>query len=147
MEPDNHTHLPEEPSFVADRKAVAGRYDLILRPRRDRYRLYLGAVLLVAAAATTVWLVWGAIACHASGPAAAQEVRQIEPDRYVRLGSRSVLAMVLCAGVLLCATRPIRRGRSDYARLAAVEVAATGLLLAAVVLTYWLAWCPLTFLK
>jgi len=119
-------------------------WDGATRRPRYRYRLIAGLVLLVCAAGATGWTAGGAIGDR---PSDRDTVQLVEPAKHVRLGGRSIVAIVLCAGVIACATRPLHRGRKDWARLAIVEVLVSGALLAAVGLIYWIFWCPLSFLK
>lgn|GEM_PF-6002404 len=115
-----------------------------VRKPRYRYRLIAGLVLLACAAVFTAWAAVGAIGAR---PSRSGGVRLVEPAKYVRSGGRSIAAIVLCAGVIACATRPLRRGRQDWARLALAEIFVSGALLAVVGLLYWVYWCPLSFLK
>ena len=146
---DSHTEADEPGTHDPNDLRIAranrvGNHRPVGRAPRYRHRLGLGLGLLVLAAASTVWTVWGAVAAVAVED---DGTRLVDPYEYVRLGVRSILVVVLCAAVIFCATHPIRRGRKDFARLAIAEIAASGLLLLGVMVTYWLSWSPLTFLN
>jgi len=114
------------------------------RQPRYRYRLATGLVLLAAAFGAAAWAFIAA--ASANLPAAPGD----EPPGLVdciRLGYLSFTVIVLAAGAMLCAMRPMRRARADFAKLAAGEMAAAGLLVAAVLTAYWLWWSPVSFLK
>ncbi len=115
-----------------------------VRRPRYRYRLVAGLVLLACAAGAAGWSAGGAVSDRMSS---GDSVRVVVPARHIRVGGRSIVAIALCAGVIVCATRPLRRGQERWARLALVEVLVSGALVVAVGLIYWVFWCPLSFLK
>jgi predicted Co/Zn/Cd cation transporter (cation efflux family) len=102
--------------------------------------------LLICATAATVWVIWG-VAGSQTGLLGGSGIRLVDLGDCARLGLRSIVVVALCAGVVVCATRPIRRGRADYAKLAFAQVVLAGLLLAVVMVGYWLFWSPISFIK
>ena len=120
------------------------RYLRRWRQPRFRYRLWAGLVLLALAAGVEVWSFVAVASVQLPADATGEPPGFVE---CVRLGYRSFVVVVLSAVVILCAMRPLRRGRADYARLAAAEMVAGGLLISLVLVTYWLWWSPLSFIK
>lgn len=114
------------------------------RQPRYRFRLVTGLVFLCLAAGVTVWTFVKALTSVLPGSTGEQPPGLAD---CILLGYGSFAAIVMAAAGMLCAMRPLRRARADFAKLAALEMAVGGLLVAVVLAMYWLWWSPATFIK
>ena len=106
----------------------------------------MGGVLLVVAGIFAYWVLRGSL----SGNLPGAESDGSEPAGFgpcVHLGVYSFVVLILAGVTMLCTAKPLRRGRPDFARIAAGEILIAGLLVSAVVLAYWLWWSPMSFLN